>query len=99
MRFTPLDNIQNTFPVILSEEYLTGFIEPWIGKWRKQTMEGLIDIFKGKRDASNRNREKLTCELYCQIGQLRVENEWLKKIMHHIVNCISLYTNYKDFRP
>ena len=50
-----------------------------IGKWRKQAMEGLVDIFKGKRDASNKDREKLADELYCQIGQLRVENEWLKK--------------------
>jgi transposase len=50
-----------------------------IGNWRKQVMEGVVDIFKGKRDKSRKDNEKLVEELYCQIGQLRVENEWLKK--------------------
>jgi len=50
-----------------------------IGNWRKQAMEGLVEIFKGKRDKSRKDNEKLVEELYCQIGQLRVENEWLKK--------------------
>jgi len=50
-----------------------------IGNWRKQAMEGVVDIFKGKRDKSKKDNEKLVEELYCQIGQLRVENEWLKK--------------------
>ena len=42
-------------------------------------MEELVGIFKGKGDNSKRDNEKLVNELYCQIGQLRVENEWLKK--------------------
>jgi transposase len=50
-----------------------------IGNWRKQALEGLTDIFKGKRDKSRKDNEKLIEELYRQIGQLRVENEWLKK--------------------
>jgi len=50
-----------------------------IGNWRKQAMGGVVDIFKGKRDKSRKDNEKLVEELYCQIGQLRVENEWLKK--------------------
>lgn len=50
-----------------------------IGKWRNQAMESFVDIFKGKRDKTNRDREKLVDELYRQIGQLKVENEWLKK--------------------
>jgi transposase len=50
-----------------------------IGNWRKQAMEGVVEIFKGKRDKSRKDNEKLVEELYCQIGQLRVENEWLKK--------------------
>ncbi len=50
-----------------------------IGNWRKQAMEGVVDIFKGKRDKSRKDNEKLVEELYCQIGQLKVENEWLKK--------------------
>jgi transposase len=50
-----------------------------IGNWRKQAMEGVVEIFKGKRDKSKKDNEKLVEELYCQIGQLKVENEWLKK--------------------
>ena len=50
-----------------------------IGKWRKQVIEGAVDIFKGKRDKQDKDKEKLTDELYRQIGQLKVENEWLKK--------------------
>lgn len=50
-----------------------------IGSWRKRAIESLVDIFKGKRDRSNKDKEKLTDELYRQIGQLKVENEWLKK--------------------
>ncbi len=50
-----------------------------IGNWRRQAMEGLIEVFRGNRDKSGRDREDLIEELYRQIGQLRVENEWLKK--------------------
>jgi transposase len=50
-----------------------------IGNWRKQAMEGVVEIFKGKRDKSKKDNEKLVEELYCQIGQLKMENEWLKK--------------------
>ena len=50
-----------------------------IGAWRKRGIEGLVEIFKGKRDKTNKDNENLIEELYRQIGQLRVENEWLKK--------------------
>lgn len=50
-----------------------------IGSWRKRAMNGLADIFRGKQDEANREREKLIEDLYCQIGQLKVENDWLKK--------------------
>ena len=50
-----------------------------IANWRKQAMEGLVEIFRGKRDKSLKDKEKLIDELYRQIGQLKVENEWLKK--------------------
>lgn len=50
-----------------------------IGDWRKRALEGLVEIFRGKRDKSKKDNEKLIEELYRQIGQLKVENEWLKK--------------------
>ena len=50
-----------------------------INNWRKRGMDGLVEIFRGKRDKSLKDNEKLIDELYRQIGQLKVENDWLKK--------------------
>ncbi len=50
-----------------------------ITNWRKRALEGLVNIFRGKVGKSCRDKEKLIDELYRQIGQLKVENEWLKK--------------------
>ena len=50
-----------------------------IGNWRKRAMDGLVEIFRGKQELAKRNQEKLIEELYRQIGQLKVENDWLKK--------------------
>jgi hypothetical protein len=36
-------------------------------------------IFQGKEAKSIGEKEKVIDELYRQIGQLKVENEWLKK--------------------
>ncbi len=50
-----------------------------IGNWRKRAMAGLVDIFRGKRELVDKDRERLVEELYRQVGQLKVENDWLKK--------------------
>ena len=50
-----------------------------IAKWRKRAIEGLGGIFQGKEAKSIGEQEKVIDELYRQIGQLKVENEWLKK--------------------
>ena len=50
-----------------------------INTWRKRALEGLRGIFSTKRDTSLKDKEKLIEELYRQIGQLKVENDWLKK--------------------
>jgi len=50
-----------------------------INNWRKQASDGIINIFKEKLDKEKEDKEKLIDELYKQIGQLKVENEWLKK--------------------
>ena len=49
-----------------------------INNWRKRAMDGLVEIFRGKRDKSFKENEKLVNELYRQIGQLK-ENDWLKQ--------------------
>jgi transposase-like protein len=50
-----------------------------ITQWKKQALEGLPDLFKDRRGKANRDREQKEAELYQQIGQLKVELDWLKK--------------------
>jgi transposase len=50
-----------------------------INNWRNRALKELREIFRGKRDKSLKDNEKLVNELYRQIGQLKVENDWLKK--------------------
>jgi len=52
-----------------------------ITNWRKRALEGVQEAFKGKQKKINKENEELVDELYRQIGQLKVENEWLKKKM------------------
>lgn len=55
-----------------------------IVKWRKRAMEGIAGIFEGKESKGAGEKEKVTDELYRQIGQLKVENEWLKKNLERL---------------
>lgn len=57
-----------------------------ITKWRKRALEGLVGIFQGKESRTAEEKEKVIDELYRQIGQLKVENEWLKKKSSQIVH-------------
>ena len=50
-----------------------------IRKWRKQLLECLPDLFTDRRKKKERDNEELVSELYRQIGQLKVELDWLKK--------------------
>jgi transposase-like protein len=47
-------------------------------RWKKEALEGLPEIFS-KKSNKNNNDKQLTDDLYKQIGQLKVENDWLKK--------------------
>jgi len=62
----------------ISSEY--GVHSSQIMKWKKQLLEELPSIFSDKRAKTEKEREDLEAELYRQIGQLKVELEWLKKI-------------------
>ena len=42
-------------------------------------MEQLPDLFSGRRPQQEKAREEIEAELYQQIGQLKMELEWLKK--------------------
>jgi len=50
-----------------------------IGQWRKQVLKELPKLFSNCRKKEDREQEDLVSELYRQIGQLKVEVEWLKK--------------------
>lgn len=50
-----------------------------IRKWRKQLLESLPDLFSDRRKKKDNDKDELISELYRQIGQLKVELDWLKK--------------------
>jgi len=50
-----------------------------VTQWKKQLLESLPDIFSRRRRNEQHEQEELTAELYQQIGQLKVEFDWLKK--------------------
>jgi putative transposase len=50
-----------------------------IGKWKKQVLEAIPGIMGGKSDSKSKNDEQLKSSLYQEIGQLKVELDWLKK--------------------
>jgi len=61
----------------ISSEY--GVHANQIRQWRKRLLEELPGIFSDRRKRSEQESEELTSELYRQIGQLKVELDWLKK--------------------
>lgn len=50
-----------------------------ITKWKRQLLESLPDIFSRSRHKERHRHDELTEHLYQQIGQLKVELDWLKK--------------------
>jgi putative transposase len=47
--------------------------------WKKQLIEAIPEIFAGKRLEKDIEQATLIEELYKQIGQLKVELDWVKK--------------------
>jgi putative transposase len=50
-----------------------------ITQWKKQLLQSLPAIFSRRRRNERHQQEELTAQLYQQIGQLKVELDWLKK--------------------
>jgi transposase-like protein len=50
-----------------------------VTQWKRQALEQLPEVFSGGRAHLEQADEALKAELYQQIGQLKVELEWLKK--------------------
>jgi transposase-like protein len=62
--------------VQFSSEY--GVHTNHIGQWKKKLLKDLPVIFENKSSVNDDSEEKES-ELYRQIGQLKVELDWLKK--------------------
>lgn len=50
-----------------------------ITQWKNELREGLVDIFSGKKGFGEKEKDQLIDRLYKQIGEIQVENNWLKK--------------------
>lgn len=50
-----------------------------LAQWKRQLVESLPTVFSDKRVKDTKEQEELTDQLYQQIGQLKVELDWLKK--------------------
>jgi len=50
-----------------------------VRRWKDQLLSMLPELFSDRRKKREEDRDELEAELFRQIGQLRVENEWLKK--------------------
>ena len=50
-----------------------------VTNWKKLALEQLPDLFSDRRSRDIRDEEELKAQLYQQIGQLKVELDWLKK--------------------
>lgn len=54
-------------------------------QWKKLALEGLAGTFKDKSGPELKAKNELIEELYKQIGQLKVELDWLKKKSSQVV--------------
>ena len=61
----------------ISSEY--GVHSNQISLWKKQLLAEAEHVFSNKRHRQEKEQENLETELYRQIGQLKVELDWLKK--------------------
>jgi len=50
-----------------------------VRKWKDQLLSMLPKLFSDRRKKREEDRDELEAELFRQIGQLWVENEWLKE--------------------
>ena len=50
-----------------------------INTWKREAAAKLSSVFKGEDTADTQHQEEQMEKLYAQIGQLKVENDFLKK--------------------
>ena len=50
-----------------------------IAQWKKQALDGLPDLFSTRESRQAKSEEALIASLYQEIGQLKVQVDWLEK--------------------
>jgi len=50
-----------------------------IAQWKKQLLDSAEVLFSDKRVTQQKDQEELLAKLYQQIGQMKVELDWLQK--------------------
>ena len=50
-----------------------------VTNWKRQAAEGLASVFADRRSKGDTSEETVKAELYQQIGEMKVELDWLKK--------------------
>jgi putative transposase len=57
----------------------TGVHPTQIAQWKKLVLDELPQLFSSRKSQEGKQQEELTATLYQQIGQLKVELDWMKK--------------------
>jgi transposase-like protein len=50
-----------------------------ISRWKRHVLENLASLFSEKMQQNDKDNDELIASLYQQIGQLKVELDWIKK--------------------
>ena len=50
-----------------------------VSAWRNELKDRATEIFSSPRDKAAGNKDELIEELYKNLGQMKVEHDWLKK--------------------
>lgn len=64
----------------LAAEY--GVHPSQITQWKKQALDEMPNAFSAGRARREKSEEELVASLYQEIGQLKVELDWVKKSQH-----------------
>src|SRR5436189_5397918 len=51
-----------------------------VTNWKRQAVEGMSSVFADRRSKLDTSEETVKAELYQQIGEMKVELDWLKKM-------------------
>jgi len=55
-----------------------------VSNWKKKLLDEAMDVFSGKGEKKEKDFDSEREKLYSQIGQLKVENDFLKKISERL---------------